>query len=284
MVDYVISDNQVSEIAGVKYDAVGQEIGRVRDDDHFTITGLNTDEGEQRVVPYYVRTENISGATNDYQKYIIIGAPYELPFVENFADQTVHWVWDYGDGTAMGVSTSASDDDGVALRLGPSGTYGLAWIETGKLALNKAVNPVLTFDLRRGDTSEKELAVYAVMPDGSHLELQKVPINQNYTSFELPLGVEAIRAARFARIGFSVDFAFPALNHYVLLDNIQIVDQHLLGDVTGDGKVDISDVNAIINMMLGKAEPTAAGEVTGDGKIDISDVNAVINIMLGKNQ
>ena len=54
------------------------------------------------------------------------------------------------------------------------------------------------------------------------------------------------------------------------------------GDVTGDGKVDISDVNAVINIMLGKAEHTDVADVTGDGKVDISDVNTVINIMLGK--
>ncbi len=54
------------------------------------------------------------------------------------------------------------------------------------------------------------------------------------------------------------------------------------GDVTGDGQVDIADVNAVINIMLGKAESTPAGDVTGDGGIDIADVNAVINMMLGK--
>ena len=55
-----------------------------------------------------------------------------------------------------------------------------------------------------------------------------------------------------------------------------------LGDLTGDGQVDIADVNAVINMMLGKTSQTAAGDVNGDGKVDIADVNAVINIMLGK--
>ena len=54
------------------------------------------------------------------------------------------------------------------------------------------------------------------------------------------------------------------------------------GDVTGDGQVDIADVNAVINMMLGKAEPLPTGDVTGDGSIDIADVNAIINNMLGK--
>ncbi len=56
----------------------------------------------------------------------------------------------------------------------------------------------------------------------------------------------------------------------------------VVGDVSGDGQVDIADVNAIINIMLGKAEQTAAADVTGEGTVDIADVNAVINIMLGK--
>ena len=54
------------------------------------------------------------------------------------------------------------------------------------------------------------------------------------------------------------------------------------GDLTGDGNVDIADVNAVINMMLGKTAQTAAGDTNGDSKVDIADVNAVINIMLGK--
>ncbi len=56
----------------------------------------------------------------------------------------------------------------------------------------------------------------------------------------------------------------------------------VVGDVTDDGEVDIADVNAIINMMLGKQEKTDAADVTEDGNVDIADVNAVINIMLGK--
>ena len=59
----------------------------------------------------------------------------------------------------------------------------------------------------------------------------------------------------------------------------------LLGDVTGDGVVDISDVNTVINVMLGRAasdEQRAGSDVTGDGVVDISDVNDIINIMLGK--
>lgn len=60
------------------------------------------------------------------------------------------------------------------------------------------------------------------------------------------------------------------------------IEDVVTGDVTGNGQVDIADVNAVINIMLGKATQTAAADVTGEGTVDIADVNAVINVMLGK--
>ena len=57
------------------------------------------------------------------------------------------------------------------------------------------------------------------------------------------------------------------------------------GDVNIDGKVDVSDVNIIINIMLGKTQPTNVignADLNCDNSIDVSDLNTVINIMLGK--
>ena len=54
------------------------------------------------------------------------------------------------------------------------------------------------------------------------------------------------------------------------------------GDVNGDNIVDVSDVNMIINIMLGKADTLSAADINGDGTVDVSDVNQIINIMLGK--
>ena len=55
---------------------------------------------------------------------------------------------------------------------------------------------------------------------------------------------------------------------------------NITGDVTGDKVVDIDDVNAIINMILGKSDINTAADVNKDGIVDIDDLNAIINIML----
>ena len=56
----------------------------------------------------------------------------------------------------------------------------------------------------------------------------------------------------------------------------------LVGDVNGDGKVNVSDVSALINMIMGlTAMDQSAADVNGDGKVNVSDVTALINVILG---
>ena len=54
------------------------------------------------------------------------------------------------------------------------------------------------------------------------------------------------------------------------------------GDVNGDNNVDVSDINIVINEILGKGG-TYNADVNGDGTTDVSDINIVINIILGKD-
>ena len=59
-------------------------------------------------------------------------------------------------------------------------------------------------------------------------------------------------------------------------------EEGMLGDVNGDGRVNVSDVSALINMILG-LEPMdqARADVNGDGRVNVSDVTKLINIILG---
>ncbi len=94
-------------------------------------------------------------------------------------------------------------------------------------------------------------------------------------------GIKCIKADAETPV---VQFAVEDVKAYGIAGTTFVPDEEpvMPGDVNGDGKVDISDVNGVINMMLGKADKIAAADVNNDGNVDISDVNAVINLMLGK--
>ena len=56
------------------------------------------------------------------------------------------------------------------------------------------------------------------------------------------------------------------------------------GDVNGDGRVNVSDVTMLINMILGIVPMDQnAADVNGDGRVNVSDITAIINIILGIN-
>ncbi len=56
----------------------------------------------------------------------------------------------------------------------------------------------------------------------------------------------------------------------------------LSGDVNGDNAVDVADVNAVIDMILGLKDNTPEADVNGDKVVDVADMNAVIDIILSR--
>lgn len=57
----------------------------------------------------------------------------------------------------------------------------------------------------------------------------------------------------------------------------------ILGDLNDDGEVDVTDVNILINIILGQlSQCDGEPDLNGDGSIDVADVNIMVNIMLGQ--
>ena len=53
------------------------------------------------------------------------------------------------------------------------------------------------------------------------------------------------------------------------------------GDINGDGEINVSDVTALINKILGSSTYSdAVCDINGDGEINVSDVTALINLIL----
>lgn len=55
----------------------------------------------------------------------------------------------------------------------------------------------------------------------------------------------------------------------------------LLGDINGDGVVDVADVNAVVSLVLaGENAYDPRADIDGNQQIDVTDINALINIIL----
>ena len=65
-------------------------------------------------------------------------------------------------------------------------------------------------------------------------------------------------------------------------DGLVSFDFLIKGDVNGDGKVNGSDIQAIINMIVNELsfEECINGDVNGDGKVNGADIQSVINIII----
>ncbi len=56
----------------------------------------------------------------------------------------------------------------------------------------------------------------------------------------------------------------------------------ILGDVNGDGTVNVTDITTLVNMILGTVtKDETLADVDGDGRVNVSDVTALINLILG---
>ncbi|MBP3212553.1 MAG: chitobiase/beta-hexosaminidase C-terminal domain-containing protein [Prevotella sp.] len=88
-------------------------------------------------------------------------------------------------------------------------------------------------------------------------------------------------------LAFTHNLGQSAANKAFLPSDNDPVYLSIIGDVNRDGKVNISDVTAQVNIILGKDKPEDnydydAADVDRDGEIRIGDVTELVNIILGK--
>ena len=83
--------------------------------------------------------------------------------------------------------------------------------------------------------------------------------------------------------GETTQIALSTLDYMEFTDTQHHEGTYATGDVDGSGIVDVDDVNAIINVILGNnaiSDYKGNADVDGSGIVDVDDVNAVINIIL----
>jgi len=178
----------------------------------------------------------------------------DLPFlIYNFVDETGEYTFPNEGGKYM----FADQYDGVSL-------YGV--VSDGVTATADQ----FTVTLEDGSDLPDWLTISLTDATGDYAGA----VDAHVTCAPLPEGVQGREAkVRFGFHGAKIIYTFK---------QGEGGQQIMIGDTDGNGVVDITDVNNVINMMLGKAAMVPAADTDGNGVIDITDVNNVINLMLGK--
>lgn len=103
-----------------------------------------------------------------------------------------------------------------------------------------------------------------------------------------PLHKSGIKCVKVADETQTVQYAVEDVEAYGVAGATFVPDDPTYdkGDVNADGKIDVADINILIDIILENddaANYKGRADVTGDGKVDVADVNAIIDIILGVN-
>ena len=231
-----------------------QQLASLTDNDTFDVVG-STVEGDQHWTYWVVEPESAAGTGDNSVTGLVMGAPYQLPVTEGFADNALHYFWD-SDAELL-VSSDSSDGDGSALAL-LSRYEGESYFISGKLDVKDADYPVLLCDVKGLGITQLNITGSIDGPVDETILQSGVPVTKEYTTVCIPL--TALKNGRYAHVGFTAEFVNPTefdwfgevetLGDVLLVDNVRIVDdqelaiggveaasQSLLDVYTTDGKL-----------------------------------------------
>ena len=191
----------------------------------------DVDEGEQELAYFGVSasdgTVETSPAAAGAYTWAIVGAPYDLPIIEGFQDNSLHYVWDW-EGSLL-VYEDDTDDDGVSVAL-TSEEAGTATFISGKLNLKNSVNPTLLFDTK-GLGNVAFVTVLGSAEGGEWTTIGNYPVTDEFQTVSASL--VDFKDGRYSRLAIACTIQNPSeydyfygwtVNDALIMDNIQVRD------------------------------------------------------------
>ena len=286
-VDYLVWSTFTEQGWNEEYIEKNELLATLTDADSYDVP-FDTNEGEQRLEYWIVETKNEANAEYDGMTAttgLLVGAPYELPLAEGFADNALHYYWETN-GSIM-ISPQSTDDDGSSMAL-LSEVEGMVYFCSGKLNIDGLANPTLLFDVASPDISS--LSVIGSIDGGEFTVIQgNIPVGNSLSQVKVPL--TGLRGEHYVRLGLLAEYANASeIDHWegevvylgdlLLVDNIHIADlyQHDLAvAVNAPSSVMAGNTASITVTVTNEGENMANGfgiQLTADGK---ELLNATVN-------
>ena len=208
------------------------------------------------------------------------------PFVDN--PDLMEYIWGNKVGTGFGDGSTITPDPDpqptdVAVLISP--TQGTV-LEFGEVALGDSATLTLYV---RGEKFSQPLSLKCYLNNYQMFSLSTTSIDttslNSLSGYPLQVTYKPTSLGEHkAKILFSGGGMTSSVGIQLRATCVESTSEDIIGDLNGDGIVDIMDVNIIVNIMLGKTDAALYDgcDINDDGDIDVSDVNMVINIMLGK--
>ena len=262
MVGVDIDGDGIPSEGDMWYELAGSEYSHPTTQHDYTITYYRPDEGKQRtpsqVNPYLNDTTYIRWTSNDVNPDSTSGY-----MSRNVYHQQPYWpLWLQGEET---MSFSGSKLRCNAVDIGGDDNnayfvqYNFAWGYVDNLPNNPKripevglYNPGFKID-------------WAVDDQGRHVNLTHIDFIKIYNAENQYCGWIGETSTEVAGgIDYHPDAQLP---------------QPVAGDVNGDGEVNISDINSLVDIILSGSFALSA-DVNRDGEINVGDVNALIDVIL----
>lgn len=126
-----------------------------------------------------------------------------------------------------------------------------------------------------------------VSTDGTDLAAVTFSVKENKNNKTLQASTGSVSGYTWQGPASEVAFSVDSGTGHLRISSIGISLSRQKGDADGNGRIDVSDVTAVINHILGRTpevfNPTAA-DVNGDGELNVTDVTLIISIILGNSQ
>ena len=222
---------KLQSFLGMTFPVLDQIVGTSEAGATTTEVAINPEEGDQTFQYFAVQPFSESGHAAETYTGLLIGQSYTLPMKERFAGTVDNYF--SSNGAAL-FTQEGVDDDGICLNLltGEVPEDGVIYLQSGKINISQAENPMLTFNVKSPNI--QTLYVAAIVNGTEEKMLGTVNMTSRFQIAKFPLA--ELKDSRYVQIvvmaqyteGYTTDSEgnLTSTGDYFAIDDLRVTDMY----------------------------------------------------------